>query len=100
MLGNQVFYNSRFGVAILPNDYIAVTETSAHHVSIFSDTGKLMKRFGGLGSEPGMFNSPLGIAVRLFKELVIVDSGNKRIQIFTLDSLGMLHRSSTVNQRH
>ena len=87
-----------FGVAILPNDYIAVTETSAHRVSIFSDTGKLMKRFGGLGSEPGMFNSPLGIAVRLFKELVIVDSGNKRIQIFTLDSLEMslTHHSITL----
>ena len=76
-----------FGVAILPNEYIAVTECSAHRVSVFSNDGKLVLRFGELGSDPGKFNTPQGIAVRLNKELVVVDSGNDRIQIFSLDSL-------------
>ena len=76
-----------FGVVILPNEYIAVTESNAHRVSIFSSEGNLVLRFGGYGSEPGKFNTPRGIAVRLFDELVIVDSGNNRIQIFPLNSL-------------
>ena len=76
-----------FGVAILPNEYIAVTECSAHRVSVFSKDGRLVLRFGELGSDPGKFNTPQGIAVRLFKELVVVDSGNDRMQIFSLDSL-------------
>ena len=76
-----------FGVAILPNEYIAVTECSAHRVSVFSKDGRLVLRFGELGSDPGKFNTPQGIAVRLNKELVVVDSGNDRIQIFSLDSL-------------
>ena len=76
-----------FSVAILPNEYIAVTECSAHRVSVFSKDGRLVLRFGELGTEPGKFNAPQGIAVRLFKELVVVDSGNDRIQIFSLDSL-------------
>ena len=76
-----------FGVAILPNEYIAVTECSAHRVSVFSKDGKLVLRFGELGSDPGKFKTPQGIAVRLNKELIVVDSGNDRIQIFSLDSL-------------
>ena len=76
-----------FGVAILPNEYIAVTECSAHRVSVFSKDGRLVLRFGELGSDPGKFKTPQGIAVRLNKELLVIDSGNDRIQIFLLDSL-------------
>ena len=76
-----------FGVVILPNEYIAVTESSAHRISIFSSEGKLVLRFGSRGSEPGMFDTPRGIAVRHSKELVVIDSGNNRIQIFFLDSI-------------
>ena len=89
-----------FGVAILPRtEYIAVTELEAHRVSIFSDEGKLIQRVGGKGSERGMFDSPRGIAVRLAKELVVVDCGNKRIQIFSLSSFNLLtfHTSSPVH---
>ena len=76
-----------FGVVILPNEYIAVTESNAHRVSIFSSEGRLVLRLGSHGSEPGMFNTPRGIAVRHSKELVVIDSGNNRIQIFSLNSI-------------
>jgi hypothetical protein len=78
-----------FDLVILPNEYIAVTECDAHRISIFSDAGKLVMRFGGEGSEPGNFKNPKGIAVLMSKDLVVVDSGNNRIQVFTLKSLGM-----------
>ena len=76
-----------YGIAILPNECIAVTETGNHCVAIFSKEGRLLFRFGGKGSDQGQFLGPKGIAVRLSKELVVVDSGNHRIQIFSLDSL-------------
>ena len=76
-----------FGIAILPNECIAVTETGSHCVAIFSKEGQLLFRFGSKGSDQGQFLGPKGIAVRLSKELVVVDSGNHRIQIFSLDSL-------------
>ena len=76
-----------FGVVILPNEYIAVTESDAHRISIFSSEGKLVLRFGKRGSEPGKFNTPRGVAVQHSKELVVIDSGNNRIQIFSLDSI-------------
>ena len=79
-----------FGVAILPRtEYIAVTERDGHRVSIFSDQGKLILRFGEKGTERGKFDSPRGIAVRMAKELVVVDCGNKRVQIFLLSSFDL-----------
>ena len=88
-----------FGVAILPRtEYIAVTEMQGHRVSIFSDKGKLILRLGEKGTERGKFDSPRGIAVRMAKELVVVDCGNKRVQIFSLSSLSLpTFRSSSFN---
>lgn len=76
-----------FQVAILPNHNIAVSEKRQHCISVFSKEGQHILRFGQFGDKPGTFNEPTGIAIRLEKELVVVDSGNKRIQIFTLDEL-------------
>lgn len=76
-----------FRVAILPNHNIAVSEMRRHCISVFSKEGQHVLRFGHFGEEPGMFNQPIGIAVRLDKELVVVDAGNKRIQLFALDKL-------------
>uniref|UniRef100_A0A1X7UX24 Uncharacterized protein n=1 Tax=Amphimedon queenslandica TaxID=400682 RepID=A0A1X7UX24_AMPQE len=79
-----------FGVTILPrSEYIAVTEAYGHRVSIFSDKGKLVLRLGEKGTDRGKFDTPRGIGVRLGKELVIVDCGNQRIQIFSLSSLNL-----------
>ena len=79
--------NQPFGVVILPNEYVAVTESGNHCVSIFSDIGNLVVRFGRKGSDPGEFNNPQGICLHSSNQLIIVDSGNRRLQIFSLESL-------------
>ena len=76
-----------FRVVILPNHNIAVSERRRHCISVFSKEGQHVLRFGYFGEEPGMFNRPAGIAVRLGIELVVVDVGNKKIQLFALDKL-------------
>uniref|UniRef100_A0A1X7VGX1 B box-type domain-containing protein n=1 Tax=Amphimedon queenslandica TaxID=400682 RepID=A0A1X7VGX1_AMPQE len=87
-----------FRVVILPNDNIAVSEKKQHCISVFSKEGQHILRFGQFGDEPGMFNQPTGIAVRLEKELVVVDSGNKRIQIFALDELAKEFEAAVVEK--
>ena len=79
--------NQPFGVVILPNQYVIVTESGNHRVSIFSDIGNLVVRFGCKGSDPGEFDNPQGICLHCSNELIIVDSGNRRLQIFSLESL-------------
>lgn len=45
---------------------------------------RLVKCPGGTGSDPGQFQSPLGIAVSPHGDLVVSDSLNHRIQVFSL----------------
>ncbi|XP_078670879.1 uncharacterized protein LOC144911006 [Branchiostoma floridae x Branchiostoma belcheri] len=40
--------------------------------------------FGGQGSGMGQFNGPSGVTVSAEGEIFVVDAGNKRIQVFTL----------------
>ena len=54
-----------------------------HHVDVFSHNGKKIITWGGVGSEPGKFMYPYGI--QIYKDIIyIADSGNRRIQMFTL----------------
>jgi tripartite motif-containing protein 71 len=52
----------------------------------FSPTGVPLARWGTFGSEPGQFNTPVGIAVDEQGDIYIADVGNHRIQ--KLSSLG------------
>ena len=99
--------NQPFGVVILPNQYVAVTESGNHRVSIFSDIGNLVVRFGRKGSDPGEFYNPQGICLHSSNQLIIVDSGNRRLQIFSLESLELFFSatdeqniSNTCNDDH
>ncbi|MGC8742306.1 MAG: 6-bladed beta-propeller [Verrucomicrobiia bacterium] len=65
------------------NDLIFVSDSAADEIKIYSG-GVLIKRFGGRGASSGQFIFPSGIAVNKDNELVVVDQGNDRIQIFDL----------------
>ncbi len=46
--------------------------------------GKVTGTFGTKGKEPGKFSSPTGLAVMSKNKLWVVDSGNKRLQLFNV----------------
>lgn len=46
----------------------------------FSSTGAPLAQWGTLGSEPGQFNGPVGIAINQQGEIYVADVGNHRIQ--------------------
>ena len=70
-----------WGVAISHKGNIIVAEDSDHCVSVFSPEGKKIKSFGSLGSGPGHFNGPAGVAVDDEYNILVVDWGNNRIQL-------------------
>ncbi len=76
-------------VAVAPNGDIYVSDGYGQsYVHQFDSTGKLIRSWGGKGSDPGQLNCPHGVSIdtRGSEPLVYVaDRGNKRIQIFTLD---------------
>ena len=62
-----------------------VVETNAHRISVLDENGRLLRRFGTRGTEPGEFNYPTSIWIDDFGKIFIVDAMNFRIQVFTHD---------------
>ena len=62
-----------------------VADAGAHCVVAFDLQGKLVRRFGKRGTEPGEFNSPTHIAADAGNRLLVTDSLNERIQLFDLE---------------
>jgi DNA-binding beta-propeller fold protein YncE len=71
------------GVAVNKKGEIIVAERDRHCISIFSPTGEKLRSFGSQGSEPGQFKDPQGLTVDDDDNILVADTGNKRIQKFT-----------------
>ena len=63
-------------------EYVYVTESRNHCVSVFRTSGEFVHSFGKEGSGRGELNSPRGIAVDHDGFVFVCDTGNKRIQVF------------------
>ena len=64
--------------------HVVVAESGGHCVAVLSSTGKVVKKFGSLGNEPGEFQHPCGIAASA-DNIFVVDH-SKRIQKFAISS--------------
>ena len=63
---------------------IWLVETAAHRISVFNEQGKLIRRLGKRGNNPGEFNYPTFIWIDKLGTIYVVDSLNFRIQIFDI----------------
>jgi DNA-binding beta-propeller fold protein YncE len=61
---------------------IYVVDTLANEVCAFDLSGRLVRRFGSQGSDPGQFNYPTYICVDRKGMLYVTDSMNFRVQAF------------------
>jgi tripartite motif-containing protein 71 len=77
----------------LGNVYVA--DTHNHRIQEFSRTGKLIRRWGSLGSGPRQFNQPRGIAVDPFGNVWVADHQNRRVEKYSYDGrlLGVFGRN-------
>ena len=67
------------------HDMFFVSYFLAHCVKVFSKEGVFLYNIGSEGSGKGQFKHPLGLVVDAFDNLIVCDSENRRIQMFTLD---------------
>jgi serine/threonine-protein kinase len=72
------------GIGVAPDGRIIVADTLNHRLQIFDSNGNLKMMFGGKGSGHGQFMGPETLAVDN-NELYVLDKGNNRIQVFSLD---------------
>lgn len=62
-----------------------VTADTVARIVKFTKTGSFIKSWGKLGSGPGEFRTPHGLALDSRGRLFVADRGNNRIQIFNQD---------------
>jgi sugar lactone lactonase YvrE len=61
---------------------IIVADVAAHEVVVLDSAGTVVRRVGGRGVEPGLFNFPTNLAIDSAGNLYVSDSLNFRVQVF------------------
>jgi uncharacterized protein (TIGR03663 family) len=85
--------NEPWGLAVAPDGTVYVADTWNHRVQAFTPTGEYKFSFGSFGnvqngdpqSETGKFWGPRGVGIDAAGNVVVTDTGNKRVQKFDAD---------------
>jgi DNA-binding beta-propeller fold protein YncE len=74
-------------------DFVVVTSNSEHCVSVFARAdGSFVRRFGSEGSGDGQLRNPQGVCFLADgRSVAVVDYGNHRVSIFTIDGEFVRH---------
>jgi len=94
--GRESYFEAPMGIAVdATTDHIYVCDPPRHMVIVLDKNGHVLESFGkrGGGVQPGEFKYPTQLAVT-GDELVVLDSGNYRVQI--LDVRGHFRREIKV----
>jgi len=70
------------GLGVDSSGRIAITDVENHQILMFDVYLNLEKAFGNYGSYPGQLDSPEGVSFTPAGDLLVADTGNKRIQWF------------------
>ena len=71
--------------AVYHQDMFFVSYAWAHCVKVFSKEGVFLYDIGSEGSGDGQLKQPAGLSIDKFNNLIVCDSGNSRLQVFSLD---------------
>ena len=71
--------------AVYQQDKFFVSFSEADRVMVFNNAGEYLYDIGSRGSGDGQFLCPIGLAIDKFNRLIVCDTNNHRLQLFTLD---------------
>lgn len=84
--GNEAYlFQTIWGASVLSNGRIAVVDTRAPNLRVFSAMGEHLHTFGRRGDGPGEFNSPILMGTLPGDTIVVVDRRHRRIDLFHPD---------------
>ena len=80
-------FKEPYGIAATDDgQHVIVTDHNAHCVTVLSNTGEVVSRFGSHGLEPGKFLYPMDVAVSADKHIFVIDDLGTRVQKFTFST--------------
>jgi DNA-binding beta-propeller fold protein YncE len=81
-----------WGVAVdHATGHIVVTDYAGSQALVWSaNDGSLVRTFGSRGSGPGQFRDPRGVAVNKEGHIIVADSNNHRVQVWSNDGTFLL----------
>ena len=56
-----------------------------HRVQVFTTSGEFLTKWGSSGNDGGQFAFPWGIAVDGVGIVYVIDTGNSRVQVFSVE---------------
>ena len=62
-----------------------VSDTGNHCIKAFDKSGAFLHKFGKRGNQDGQFNTPSGLLIDSFNNLLVCDQENNRVQQFSLE---------------
>lgn len=71
--------------AVDENESIYALDWKANNIKVFDNNGKFVRTFAKQGQGPGEINLPSGLLITSENELLVEDSGNRRLAYFTLE---------------
>ncbi len=74
------------GIAVNRKGLIAVAERGRHCILTFDKEGKVVRKLGCYGKNPGQFNIPRGVTYLNDEEILVADELNHRIQQFNVQT--------------
>jgi DNA-binding beta-propeller fold protein YncE len=81
--------NFAWDVALQPSTgRLFVANRESDEIEVFDGNGAFVTRWGKVGTADGFFKFPQGVAFLPNGNLVVTDSGNNRVQVFSIDGAG------------
>jgi len=74
---------SPYGIGVDAQGRIAITDIENHQVLLLDSFLRIDILFGNYGSYPGQLDTPLGVSFTALGDIVVSDTGNRRIQYYT-----------------
>ncbi len=91
--GGRGQFNEPWGIAVGPDGSVYVSDTWNHRVQKFTNDGQFVNMWGAFGSTGGelgqesIFYGPRSVTVGRDGNVYVMDTGNKRVQMFTPDGV-------------
>ena len=70
-----------------PGDQVYILDSGNHRVVVADNEGRVVREFGGIGSQRGRLLGPSGMDVDEDGNVIVADLGNKRVQVFGPDGV-------------